>query len=436
VRRLHVQIFLTFLGVVVLFGVLVSAAWWIGHDDEDERRATRALRALIEEALPPPSAPPDHLEAVLARLGGKAGAHMTVRDGEGDVLGAFGPPLADPAPRREGSGWRFGRDKTVGMVLSDGRRVIVRPTGEGDRGGLHGFGFLAVLLCLVVAIAVGAYPLARRLTRRLERLQAQADKLGAGDLSARVRVEGRDEVAALARSFNRAADQIQKLVAAQKQTLAAASHELRTPLARLRMAFELLAQPGASAESAPELRARVERDIAELDDLIEELLLASRLDAAPDRIAAQEIDLLGLAAEESARYDAAASGSPCVISGDERLLRRLIRNLLENARRHGGGTPAEILVEPGSGTATLRVINRGPPVPEGERERIFAPFYRPRGLSEEGKGFGLGLFLVRQIARLHGGEARCLAYEGGTCFEVTLAVKGASCAGANPAPGT
>lgn len=434
-RRLHVQIFLTFLGVVVLFGLLVSAAWWIGHDDEDERRSYRALRALIEEVLPPPSAPPDILEEVLARLGENAGATITLRDAQGDILGAFGEPLPDLAPRRRRSGWSFGRDKTVGMVLSDGRRVIARPTGEGDRDGLHGFGFLAVLLCLVVAIALGAYPLARRLTRRLERLQAQADLLGAGDLSARARVEGRDEVAALARSFNRAAERIQKLVAAQKQTLAAASHELRTPLARLRMAFELLAQPGASAEPAAELRARVERDIAELDDLIEELLLASRLDAAPDKLATRQIDLLGLVAEEAAPYDAAVSGSPCLIQGDERLLRRLVRNLLENARRHGGGTPAETVVEPGGGTATLRVINQGPPVPEGERERIFAPFYRPPGLSEEGQGYGLGLFLVRQIARLHGGEARCLAHEGGTCFEVTLAVTGASCAGAKPAPG-
>lgn len=420
-RRLHVQIFLTFVGVVVLFGLLVSAAWWIGGDDDEEHRAYQALQALILEALPPPSASQGHLEEVLARLGRNAGARLTVRDTEGALLGAFGAPLPDLTPRRGRSGWIHGRDRSVGIVLSDGRRVMARPMGDTGRDHLHGFGFLAILLAFVVALALGAYPLARRLTRRLERLQAQADQLGAGDLSARARVEGRDEVAALARSFNRAADQIQQLVEAQKQTLAAASHELRTPLARLRMAFELLARPGGPEEAGNALRARVERDIAELDDLIEELLLASRLDAAPDRITARRIDLLGLAAEESAHYDAAVSGSPCAIQGDERLLRRMIRNLLENARRHGDGAAAGITVEPGGGMAVIRVSNTGPEVPDGERERIFEPFYRPPGAPEDGRGFGLGLFLVRQIARRHGGEARCLEHRGGTCFEVTLA---------------
>ena len=141
------------------------------------------------------------------------------------------------------------------------------------------------------AIALGAYPVTRRITRRLEKLGAQVEALGAGDLSARVEVRGADEIADLARSFNRAAAQIEQLVAAQRSTLASASHELRSPLARIRVAIELL-----GGDEGAELRARVARDIAELDDLIGELLLASRLDAlepgrALDR--RETIDLLG-----------------------------------------------------------------------------------------------------------------------------------------------
>ena len=97
-------------------------------------------------------------------------------------------------------------------------------------------GFLGVI-ALVVAIC--AYPLVRRLTRRLERLQAGVESLGAGELSARVKVEGKDEVARLAESFNRAAARIEELVSAHKMLLANTSHELRTPLSRIRLGIEL-----------------------------------------------------------------------------------------------------------------------------------------------------------------------------------------------------
>jgi signal transduction histidine kinase len=100
------------------------------------------------------------------------------------------------------------------------------------------------------------------------------DALGAGDLSSRVEVEGNDEVANLASSFNQAAERIEKLVNAQRTLLASASHELRSPLTRIQMGLELLAD-----DNRPELRVTLSKDIAELDELIGELLLASRLEA-------------------------------------------------------------------------------------------------------------------------------------------------------------
>ena len=200
-------------------------------------------------------------------------------------------------------------------------------------------------------------------------------------------------MARLAESFNRAAARIEELVGAHKSLLANTSHELRTPLARIRMALEL----GKD-------RGEIERDLAELDALIEEVLLASRLDAVPSLERTEEVDLLALAAEEAARYDVEAQGESLMLRGDPRLLRRMIRNLLENARRHGA-PPIEIQVK----NRQLRVCDSGPGVAEAERERVFEPFYSKRGV-------GLGLALVRQIARRHGGEARCE----GNCFYVTL----------------
>jgi signal transduction histidine kinase len=224
-------------------------------------------------------------------------------------------------------------------------------------------------------------------------------------------------VARLTQSFNRAADRIQALVGAQKNLLARVSHELRTPLTRMRMAVELL-----PADARPELLARLTRDIAELDSLIGELLLATRLDGADPPVQAEEVDLLALLAEEAAETGADVSGEAVTIRGDRRLLRRLMRNLLTNARRYGGGSPVEASIRAlPDGGARLSVADRGTGVPEAERERIFAPFYRLPGSAETGEGAGLGLALVRQIARHHGGDARCLQRDGGgSVFEVEL----------------
>jgi signal transduction histidine kinase len=273
-------------------------------------------------------------------------------------------------------------------------------------------GFLWMLGIVALAVAIGAYPIIRRLTRRVEELRQGVERWGEGDLSVRIRDHGSDELAFLAQRFNHSAERVETLLKAHKSLLANASHELRSPLARIRMGMELMG-PSAS----PAFQEEIRRNIAELDQLIDEILLASRLDAKETEMGTIEpVDLTGLAAEECARIDAELVPSnderSVVVEGVVKLLRRAVRNLLENARRYSAG---EVTVElrAASGIAELRVNDRGPGVPPSERDRIFEPFYRLPGASERHGGVGLGLALVRSIAQRHHGSVHCEDAPGG-----------------------
>lgn len=271
---------------------------------------------------------------------------------------------------------------------------------------------------LLLAVAAGAYPVVRRLTRRLEVLKQGVEAFGAGKLGQRVDEGGSDEVAAVASTFNRAAERIETLVRSHQSLLANASHELRSPLARLKMAVALYAD--ANEASRPALRREIDANVAELDELVEEVLLASRLDASQALDRDDQIDLLGVAAEEAARVGAQAGGEAIVLRGSERLLRRALRNLLENARRYGGDEVTVDVSRAGAGVE-VRVCDRGPGVPEAFRERIFEAFFRLPGHAEREGGVGLGLSLVRQIAERHGGHVRCEPRQGGgSCFVLRL----------------
>lgn len=412
-NRLYVQVYATCVGIVALFLLLTALAWTFWVDRRSDVGTLRPVGALLAELLPPAEASGAELQEAVDRLADRLPVALAVHAPDGALLAAAGEPLPAPGPQRRRSGLigAPGLGHAAALHLPDGRWLVARHEAMGPGPAVH---LLHALLLLAVAIALGAYPVARRLTRRLERLQARVEALGGGDLSARVDVEGRDEVATLARSFNRTADRLQELVDAQRDLLASVSHELRSPLARLRVAAELV------AEARPDMRERLVGEIEELDELIGELLLASRLETGAASEGREEIDLLGLVAEEAARTGANVEGVPASVAGDRILLRHLVRNLLENARRHAGGGEVSCEVhEAEAPHVVLRVSDRGPGVPEEERERIFEPFHRLPGAGDGGTG--LGLLLVRRIARHHGGDARCLPHPGGgAIFEVTL----------------
>ena len=371
----------------------------------------------------------------------------------GQVIGS----AQTSADRRRGQGLSFDVLTTDGQTLEvhlprpkhpPGSNFWIRPP----------FGFFWTLALVGLAVALAAYPIIRRLTLRLEALQRGVERWGSGDLSTRVSVQGKDEVAFLAERFNTAAERIETLMDSQKallnahkNLLANASHELRSPLTRIRMGLEMLAPLGqvsgetfASTLNANEAKlyaarkTEITQSITELDQLIDEILLASRLDIKQaDAEPFETLDLTGLAAEECSRMKAELTAElghqadtdnahSLQLRGSTRLLRRLLRNLLENAKRYSDGDITLALSQGGSTlqpTAVIRVSDQGPGVPADQRERIFEPFYRLPGASERDGGVGLGLALVKSIAERHGGNVRCEDNPGGgASFVVELPI--------------
>ena len=417
-RRLYLKLYLTFLAVAAL--ALVSAGL-AAHHLRDGGPPFRYVGALARAVLHEEPQRPIDLRAIHARLHDLAdelSLDVAVWDQSGrPLVEASRTPFF--APPRLRHGWHRGGTFVIPL---EGERFL----GVRDRGPMRnpGLMLLAVLALVAAVMAAGLYPLSRGITRRLEHLADGARRWGSGDLGHRVPVEGHDEVAAVAARFNQAAAGIETLVQQQRQMLANASHELRSPLARLRMAFELCAE-----EADPERRRRlVEKahaDIVDLDGLVEDVLLAARAQPGVPRRPFQDLDLRELVRPEAERVGAALVGGPAPMRGDAVMLRHLVRNLLSNARVHAAGQEVRAVIEPDDNEISLAVEDRGPGVPEAEREKIFAPFYRPegapRGSAELGGGVGLGLALVRQVARYHGGDVSYQPREGGgSRFEVRL----------------
>ena len=404
-QRLYVRIWLAVVLAVAVLTLLLGWAWRMAAEPPLQEIVVRNMAGeVIGSGVRRPRGPrPEHA------VRPPPPASVSAPDTDGDTDDG-------PAPR--------GPEFVV--TTQDGQTLNVHlPRPPRNFWNRPPFGFFWTLGLVAVAVALATYPIIRKLTRRLELLQRGVERWGAGDLTTRVAVQGSDEVAFLAQRFDHAAERVETLVHSHKSLLANASHELRSPLARIRMGLELMGHPGTStsANTSTDFKAEILRNLAELDQLIDEILLASRLDAREADVGTIElVDLVGLAAEECARVDADldASADALEVAGVAKLLRRALRNLLENARRYSTGEITVALRRSGA-LAEVRVYDHGPGVPEALRERIFEPFYRLPGASERDGGVGLGLALVKSIVLRHGGTVVCENRAGGgACFVVSL----------------
>ena len=330
--------------------------------------------------------------------------------------------------------------------------------------------FLGVALVLLL-VAVASRPLARRITRPIDLLTEASRRLGQGELSYRIPLPAecahapppwhtprsvgkaspqsrplppmppggpfcrhtprwgssplhhhhRDELFQLMQAWNDMADHIERLLLGQRELLANVSHELRSPLARVRLALELLPRDAASEARIGEIEA----DLGELDRLIEDVLITSRLQATGLPTHPASIALRPLLAQviertrshphtagKDVRLKLADQDADLTLFADANLLKRAVLNLIENAGKYGA-PPIVVSARRAAGFVEIAVMDEGEGIPESERERVLEPFYRadkahtpsPSGAHRGDKqGFGLGLTLARRVAEAHGGH--------------------------------
>lgn len=320
-----------------------------------------------------------------------------------------------------------------------------------------------VLLLLLMAFVL--WMIAKNITERLEEMSKKMVQLGDGDFSVRVDAEGNDEIADLAYGFNQAAQKIEQLLNANSLLLAHASHEFRTPITRMRLQTEMIDMLSNYLDDTQRAKLKkrataINQDLNGLNELIESILLVSRLDAGFSLEAMEQFDLYDLVDLEYRLFleqnqKISLYGESVAMYAQPKLITHLARNLINNAFIHGID-PVEVYVYgspnennarfiphhllPSNKTladgnemfyqkkpaltnakfAVLCVLDQGAGIPENKREDIFSPFVR---LKQERKGSGLGLSLVAQIVEAHDGHISTDIWQGKTRFLVIIPLK-------------
>ncbi|MDM0010832.1 HAMP domain-containing sensor histidine kinase [Variovorax sp. J22P168] len=284
-----------------------------------------------------------------------------------------------------------------------------------------------ITLALLLALIVLAYAYVRRLLRPLDDIRAGAERFGRGSFDSPIPLRRRDELGDLAGRINTMAHDIHGMLDAKRALLLALSHELRSPLTRARLNAELLP---VGQEGAPE-RAALLRDLAEMRDLISDLLESERLASPHAALHREPVDLAALLREmaaehaEGARITLALEDGLPPLALDRSRIRLLVRNLLDNALRHGGEAaepPRLSLGRAAEGTGIeLELRDFGPGVGAAQIEHLTEPFYRTDGARQRATGgVGLGMYLCRLVAEAHGGTLAVRNAEPGLAVSVRL----------------
>ncbi|MBW4016127.1 HAMP domain-containing protein [Moraxella osloensis] len=492
--------------------------------DQQKNLETRYLLALVRRSFNIYS---DSLNAKFGLYDGKSGEAIMIMRGLPATLPPNPPFFSSLFPRDDP------KHPTEIQVNSQSGYVLLYQSKLSNRRAISpAINLLTGTLLLLLIMSGMLWMIARTMTWRINQLSRQITQLGDGDFSARVTPVGNDEITILARGFNQTAERIETLMNANKLLLAHASHEIRTPITRIRLQVEMMTMLASHFDKTIQDKVQkradaINRDLTGLNDLVESILLVSRMDAGHAIEKVEDVDLYELIKNEIQHYPQASfTGGHIIIQGQAKLLTHLVRNLLDNAHLHGVppvtvqmyaiddagnqlaidalptiqestkdtdtqkhidaqkdkiALPAPIkdttsalkngnditfdttisatTIPLATNTATdtadseatsnklankpknkssifsrkksdivhlpefhqvcIAVIDQGTGIPEDKRTDIFSPFVR---LQQEKKGSGLGLSLVAQIVKAHGGSIITDTVHGHTRFLVTLPI--------------
>lgn len=390
-HRLQRRLFWWFGGNILVTGITVALVMKLMSDGgaNEWRRMFDGGRRFVSRQFEKVWDDPAARTALANELSSDVGVQVVLRDASGAQSFATGAC--------EG--------RTVsGEVVRDGARVGGVELCAGRRAHHAPWRFILPLVIALGMLWAASGRLARRLGKPLGELAKVATELGAGNLKARVTLDPKDrgEVVVVAEAVNEMAARIEKQVSDQRELLAAVSHELRTPLQRVRLITEI-ARGGALSEKTLD---QLDQEVIELDALVGDLLATSRLDfgqLSPKPMDAKDVAVRAL--ERAGLSPDAFEGRALSFEADATLMARALANLLENARRHGGG--AKVLrVRQEKDNVVFEVDDGGPGFSNAEADKAFDPFFRrPRTMDAEAASLGLGLALVKRIAEAHRGWA-------------------------------
>jgi two-component system sensor histidine kinase CpxA len=433
VNSLFAKTFLWFMATVILTFVAMIVAAAIDIEPEQRQRSpfgAMLMLQFVEARYAFEQGGPGALAAALERFRQATGVQGILTDGKGNDLLTGENRLELVKEIRSRPRWPFFyRNRTViGRRSTDGQYIYFMQYER--RNWLRWFLRPEVHLAMLLVLGVFSWAFARRLTNPVQQLQRAVDCLGRGDFHTRVRSNRRDEIGQLARTFDRMAERIETLLAAERRLLLDISHELRSPLARLSVALEL-ARTDAGNEKHFD---RIQKEIERLNALVGELLQVTRAEGDEAKKRFETVDL-GAVVENvvgDVQVEATARGNrvvvterqPISLQADPELLRRAVENVVRNAIRFApANTPVEVSVWNSGNFATVCVRDHGPGVPEEAIARIFDAFYRVESHRDRASGgVGLGLAIARRAIELHDGQVRARNAHPGLEVEIRLPV--------------